>query len=426
MSKHFNPNAARGVRSVRADEGSLTQMFVDLNTNFEQFRAAMEDKDKEVAKRFDDVVTTEKIDRINAAIGELQESHQAELDRINASVAAMNLNGVDGDGEPVTPEMREFTANFDDWVRTGGSVSEVEAAYDAEGVMAAMSVGSDPDGGYTAPIEWDREITRALHEVTPMRQYASVRNVTGQGYRHLFNTGGTDSGWVGETAARAETNTSTLVPYEFAFGEIYANPAATRSMLQDSLLNIEQFIADEVELEFSAQEATAFVSGDGVNKPKGIMQYTATAETALAANIRHPLGPIAEVNSGHATEITVNGLIDVVYDIPDERITPNSSWFANKKTFGTIRKMKNSEGDLIWQMPLQAGEPATILGHAVRSLTGMPNVAANSMPIGFGDMKRAYRIFDRAGVQVLRGPTNQETFRFVLHYETCGRWFVES
>lgn len=78
--------------------------------------------------------------------------------------------------------------------------------------------------------------------------------------------------------------------------------------------------------------------------------------------------------------------------------------------------MKNSEGDLIWQMPLQAGEPATILGHAVRSLTGMPNVAANSMPIGFGDMKRAYRIFDRAGVQVLRDPLTKKPF--VLFYTT--------
>lgn len=416
MSKHFNPKKARGTIAVRADESNLTQMFVDLNATFEQFRASIDEKDAELAKRFDDVVTTEKIDRINAAIGDLQESHQAELDRINASVAALGLNGTDGGGEAVSPEMREFNASFEDWFRTGGSVSEVEAAYDAEGVMAAMSVGSDPDGGYTAPVEWDREITRALREVTPMRQYASVRNVTGQGYRHLFNTGGTDSGWVGEEAARPETNTSQLLPYEFAFGEIYANPAATRSMLQDSLLNIEQFIADEVELEFAAQEANAFVSGDGVNKPKGIMQYTETAETALAANLRHPLGHIKEVNSGHATDITVDGLIDVLYDVPDERITPNSSWFANKKTFGQIRKMKNNDGDLIWQMPLQAGEPATILGHTVRALSGMPNVAANAMPIGFGDMKRAYRIFDRAGVQVLRDALTKKPF--VLFYTT--------
>ncbi|MBN9047649.1 MAG: phage major capsid protein, partial [Rhizobiales bacterium] len=172
--------------------------------------------------------------------------------------------------------------------------------------------------------------------------------------------------------------------------------------------------AGEVDLEFGQQEGVAFLNGDGVNKPKGILRFDAATETALPAAERHPLGPVLEVNSGAAAGLTPDGLIDLIYDLPSERITPTSAFYANRKTHAAIRKMKDGQDNYLWQPPFQAGEPAQVLGYAARDLSGMPDIAANTIPVIFGDMAMGYRIFDRIGVQVLRDPYTKKPY--VLFY----------
>lgn len=412
---------ASGAVAVRANgDDQLTELFTQLSTGFEEFKATMEEKSQGVEKRFDDVVTSEKLERINADISKAQELHEQELAKINAALSSLEINGGGDGGEQVSPEMVEFNTAFDEFIRTGSQESEakVKAAMRSGGVMAAMSVGSDPDGGVTAPVEWDRKITDKLKIVSEMRRYAQTQTVGGQGYRHAYNKRGMAAGWVGETAGRPGTDTGEFALYDFAFGEVYANPGVTQGLLDDSAIDIEAYVANEVDEEFASLEGIAFVSGDGVNKPKGVMQYSAAAEGALAANLQHPLGPVSEINSGHVSQVTADGLIDLVYDVPDKRMSDQSSFYANKTTHGEIRKLKNADGDYIWQPPFQAGQPATILGHGARTLSGMPDIAANAMPILFGDLGRAYRIFDRKGVRVLRNPYSNAPY---VHFYTTKR-----
>jgi len=367
---------------------------------FEEFKAKHDDDLK-------DVVRQEEVDRINATIGEQIKA----IDEINAKIALADISPASVNNNDA-PEMKAYKADFDRFVRTGAREEDLRLACRTGGVMAAMSVGSDPDGGLTAPIEWDRTITDQLVTVIPMRQFASSQTVKGRGFKRLYNLHGASSGWVGETDARPETNTPTLAEYEYAFGEVYANPAVTQHILEDSEINIASYLAGEVALEFAKQEGAAFLNGDGVNKPKGILKYTATDENAAAK--KHPLGHIEEVKSGDANSLTADGLIDLVYSIPSERVTNKSVFYLNRATHAILRQMKDGQGNYLWQPPFQAGQPAQVLGYGVRELNGMPDIAANTTPIIFGDMAQGYRIFDRVGTQVLRDPYTKKPY--VLFY----------
>ncbi|MBR7653280.1 phage major capsid protein [Brucella oryzae] len=407
MTKHFNSRKVRGIVAVRAETGDIKAAIDGVNRAFEEFKAEHTKEIKDIKAGLGDVVQNEKVDRINEQLGVMS----AAIDDLNVKMALGNVPGKEGENE--TAEMKEYKADFNEWVRTGEGEGKIRSA-NKSGVMASMSVGSNPDGGYTAPVEWDRQITDKLAVVSPMRRFASIQNVRGQGFKHLYNMHGAGSGWVGETDASPETATPQFAEYSFKFGEIYANPGVTQILLEDSEIDIAAYLAGEVDLQFAQQEGVAFLSGDGVNKPKGVLMYDATAEGALPAGEKHPLGPVLEVNTGDAAELTADGLIDLVYAIPSERITPSSAFYLNRKTHSVVRKMKDGQGNYLWQPPYQAGQPAQILGYAANELSGMPDVAAAAIPVIFGDMAQGYRIFDRLGVQVLRDPYTKKPY--VLFY----------
>ncbi len=197
----------------------------------------------------------------------------------------------------------------------------------------------------------------------------------------------------------------TFKPLDFDVGEIYANPAATQTILDDAEINLESWLANEVETEFSLQETKAFISGDGDKKPHGLLTY---AEGAANAK-RHPLGAIEVIPSGDANKITTDALIDLTDALP-QTLGQNASFMMNRKTRGAVRKLKDADGNYIWQPSLQQGVPPTLLGYPVHIISEMPDVAANSLPIAFGDYKRAYVIIDRIGVRVLRDPFSKKPY----------------
>lgn len=368
--------------------------------------------------------TRDKLDRIDAALSEVT----AAIDKNVIELAALKANGLGniGDKSQETEAQRKYRSDYFTWASTGEGEAVLKAAARDPEIIADASVGSDPNGGYTVPIEWDRSITDKRREVSPMRRYASSQTVRGQGFKRLYNIGGTTSGWVGETAARPKTDGSQFAEYAFSFGELYANPAATQAILDDSEIAFEAWISSEVNGEFARQEGVAFVSGDGVSKPKGILNFTAADEAALAASLRHPLGPIAEVKSGDADELTADGLIDLVYGLPEDR-SQGAALYANRKTHATVRKMKDGQGNYLWQPPFQADQPAMVLGAPIRELSGLPDVAAGAIPILYGNMAEAYRIFDRMGTRLLRDPYTNKPY--VMFYTTArvggGLWNPE-
>lgn len=316
-----------------------------------------------------------KLEKVEAAL----DTHQKEIEDAHTKLAASQL------GDPGAGlRDKEYSAAFKAHMKRGE-------------VQAALNKGTDADGGYLAPIEWDRTITDKLTLVSPIRQLATVQTISTSGFKKVFNLGGTSSGWVGETAARPGTNNPTFGALDFIPGEIYANPSTTQQILDDAEINLESWLAAEVQTEFAKQEGTAFVSGDGVNKPFGMLTYVTGAANAA----KHPFGAIALVNSGDAALIKSDSIMDLIYSLPSA-FTGNARFTMNRKTQGAVRKLKDGQGNYLWQPSYVAGQPATLAGFPVTEVPDMPDVAANAKPVMFGDFKQGYLIVDRIGVRVLR------------------------
>ena len=389
---YYTPNLGAMPRAivgstVRADASDPKALIGQLQNAFEEFKKAQDEK---LAAKADDVVLNNKIDALNDTMSDIEAA-------LNEKIAAATAVSPQGDMEPTNPEyMKAFKAH----TRKGE-------------VQAAMTVGTDADGGYLAPIEWDRTVTNALKQRSPIRDNAQVITISGTGFSRVYNDGVVGSGWVGETAARPETTTPGLSTLNFETGELYANPAISQKALDDVAIDLEQWIRDEVSGEFAIQENIAFLSGDGSNKPHGLLTYVTGAANAA----RHPFGAIATVDGSDATLATSDDLFDVVYDLPGER-SGNAKWFMNKATKGVIRKMKDGDGTYLWQPGAQVGEPATLLGYPVVEVPGMPDIGASAVPALFGDMERTYLVVDRVGLRVLRDPYTNKPF---VHFYSTKR-----
>jgi HK97 family phage major capsid protein len=277
----------------------------------------------------------------------------------------------------------------------------------------AMSVGSNPDGGYLVPSEVETEIGKRLTLISPIRSIAGVREISANVYKKPFMTAGPAVGWVGETDVRAQTNSATLAELSFPAMELYAMPAATATLLEDTAVNIDEWIAGEVEQVFAAQEGTAFVSGDGTNKPKGFLSYTTIAEASWAWT---KIGYVATGTAGDFdADAPIDAIIDLVYALKSG-YRQNGNFVMNRKTQAAVRKLKDADGQYLWSPPLQAGGRASLLTFPVIEAEDMPDIAANAYPIAFGDFRRGYLVVDRQGVRVLRDPFSAKPY--VLFYTT--------
>src|SRR3954451_10590484 len=190
-------------------------------------------------------------------------------------------------------------------------------------------------------------------------------------------------------------------------------PAATATLLEDSSVNIDQWLAGEVDQVFAEQEGIAFVTGDGVNKPKGFLAAT------TVANASWSWGNIGYIASGAAGAFPASNpsdvLIDLIYSLR-AGYRQNATFVMNRKTQSAVRKFKNADGDYLWQSPATATGRSTLIGFPLVDAEDMPDVAANSLSIAFGDFRRGYLIIDRQGVRVLRDPYSAKPY--ILFYTT--------
>jgi HK97 family phage major capsid protein len=217
---------------------------------------------------------------------------------------------------------------------------------------------------------------------------------------------------VAETGERTQTTSPQLAMIEFPTAELYANLAATQVLLDDAFVNVDEWIAGEVDTAFSAQERSAFISGNGTNKPKGLLSYTLIAEAS------HTWDKIGYIATGAAGAFPTTGAVDKLLDLayaPRAEFRQNARFVLNRKTLSAIRKLKDADNRYIWQ-PESQQAGATILGYPVTEIEEMPDIGADAFAIAFGDFARGYMIVDRAGVRVLRDPYSAKPY--VLFYVT--------
>lgn len=385
---------------IKAVPETMTAAFDDFMEAFEAFKETNERRLGEIEQKMTaDVVTRDKVDRINRAMDE----QKRVLDQLALKKARPALGG----SSEGSPEVAEHKAAFSAYMRRGD-----DAALRAlEG--KAMSVGSAADGGYLVPPETDTEIGRRLSAASPIRALATVRQVSGTVLKKPFATTGMAAGWVAETAARPQTGNAQLAELSFPTMELYAMPAATPALLDDAAVDVESWIASEIDIVFGEQEGTAFVSGDGTNKPKGFLSYTNVAESSWS------WGNIGYIATGAAGAFKASNpsdtLFDTIYALKAGH-RQNGTFVMNRKTQGAIRKFKDADGNYLWRPPASAGQPASLLGFAIAEAEDMPDIAADSFSIAFGDFRSGYLVVDRTGVRVLRDPYSAKPY--VLFYTT--------
>jgi len=389
------------VVETKSISDDVASAFEDFARAFEAFKDANDTRLSEIETRLSsDVVTEEKLARIDTALDDAKR----RLDRMALDRSRPPLGR--GEGAPRDPAQAEHKAAFHAYMRSG------EAAGLKVLEVKALSAGSGPDGGYLVPDNVETEVLRRLSAISPIRAISSVRVISGGQYRRAFSTTGPSTGWVGETSARPQTAGPTLSEMSFPAMELYAMPAATQTLLDDAVVDIDRWIAEEVETAFAEQEGAAFVHGDGVNKPKGFL----AADTV--ENEIWEWGMLGAVHAGGASFPSSNPsdvLVELVYALK-AGYRQNASFVMNRKTQSAIRKFKDQNGQYLWAPPASLGQSATLMGFPVVEAEDMPDIAAGSCAVAFGDFRRGYLIVDRAGMRVLRDPYSAKPY--VLFYTT--------
>jgi HK97 family phage major capsid protein len=378
----------------------FNELSAEMQKSLTEFRSYVEREIKEVkANGAAAPETKEALDRLNKRIDELQA--KAERPAPNAP------NG----------EKSEYAKAFDKFVRTG----------DESGVQKSMDTtgNSGADGGYTIPTELDRQIYNLALNQCPMRQIATVISVSSDNYQKLVNIHGAATGWVAETAARTATNAPQFARVTPSMGEVYANPQVTQKLLDDSAFSIEGFLASELADAFAMAEGTAFITGDGTNKPKGILAGTvaATADGARA------FGSIEAVKTGVAGNWPASTPADIIFTLVyalKAAHRQGSVFMTNKALLGELRKFKDSTNNYIWQPSLVAGQPSMLLGYPVYECEDIAAKGASSLSLVFGNIKRAYTIVDRIGTRVLRDPFTNKPYVGFYTTKRVGGMLVDS
>jgi HK97 family phage major capsid protein len=375
-------------------------IIADLNQAFTAFKDANDERLAQIETKLSaDVLTQEKLTRIDRALDETKR----RLDRASLDMARPRMGArTELDGEAL-----QHKSAFNLYMRAG----------EASGLKAleakALSASSGPDGGYLVPIPAEREILRRLAHLSPIRSIASVREISTHALRKAYSLQGPAAGWVAEADPRPQTGNQQIADMTFPAMELYAMPAATQTLLDDSVVDIEQWVAEEVQTVFAEQEGAAFVNGNGVNRPQGFLSYPSVSDANWT------WGKIGYVVTGAAGGFPATNpsdiLLNVVYSLR-AGYRQNGKFVMGRRTQSLIRQFKTTTGEYLWAPPATAGAQASLLNFPVVEAEDMPDPAADSFSVAFGDFERGYVVVDRVGIRILRDPYSAKPY--VLFYTT--------
>ncbi|MER9092225.1 phage major capsid protein [Mesorhizobium sp. M0700] len=287
-----------------------------------------------------------------------------------------------------------------------------------ENELKDYSVGTDPQGGYVVMPQRSETMMKRLFNATPMRRLSRVITLdAADSWEEPVDPSDIGGTWVGETESRPETDSGSLGLLTIPVNEIYALQKVTQKLLDTSYLNIGQWIDGKIADKFARSEGLAFVSGDGVKKPRGFMSYAAdsvaTGDETRAWNV------LQYVISGAATTVTADSLRDVYWSLKAGYRT-NASWVMASSTANALDKLKDGNGDYLWRSGMTAGSPPLLLNAPVEFDENMPAIGAGLFPIAFGDFKVGYTIIDRLGLRPLRDPYTAKPHVLFYTYKRVG------
>jgi HK97 family phage major capsid protein len=320
--------------------------------------------------------------------------HQEErLTMLNAKTMSYGRPALSARAEVEAPHQKAFNA----YLRSGDDDGLRGLTLEGK----AMSTAVAADGGYLVDPQTSERIQSLLLSTSSLRSVANVVQVEATSFDVIVDRSEVGSGWATETAATTETATPVIERISIKLHELAAMPKASQRLLDDSAFDVEGWLAEKIATRFVRAEAAAFINGDGVDKPKGILLPTKVADASWTwGNIGYvPTGAAADF----ATTNPADCIISLVYALGAD-YRANGTFLMNSKTVGAVRKMKDGDGRFLWSDGLAAGEPSRLMGYPVVVSEDMPDIAANAYAIAFGDFRSAYTIAERPDLRILRDP----------------------
>lgn len=397
-----------------AGNPSETKAAVDRMMNaFEEFKQANDQRLAALERKgSSDVLTEEKLQKIEGVIASTENINQKlTLAEQQAKQAADNFNEVKTQLEAIETKFGRMRApNVDPKVQLKQTVDlwarGVVGAYqdglpnipeeqrkaldDVTAQYKALSISNDTTGGYLAPAEFVAEIIKGVTEVSPVRSLVRLRTTASKSVMIPKRTGQFAARRTGETDTRTETDGLRFGMVEVNAPEMYAIIDIHEQNLEDSAFDLEAEIRFEAQEQFEVREGLEFVSGAKSDEMEGVLVNAG----------------IGSVNSGHATELTGDGVLKLYHELKTA-YARNAVWALNRKSLGAIRRLKDNQGQYLWMPGLAQGQPNVINGAAYAELPDMPDVGAGAAPVAFGDFRRGYTMLDRIAMSMLRDPFTQ-------------------
>ncbi len=411
-----------------------------LGRTFEEFKVAYDQEIVEIKKNgVASGETKAQVAKIETTIDDLKTQMEAATKRADAIETEVNRAGMGG-APMMDMAARKAVAKFFSAVQQkrieptdkdldieayARYVDAFEAAVRANlnmdmlssDLRNAASVGSDPDSSLFVPAEQSTEIEKRIFDTSPMRQIARVIPIGKGAWEAPFRASkGISGGWVGEMGGRPATGTATGGVQRIPVHGQYAYPEITQDMLDDAVIDIADMIVEETSEEMSRTENVGFVNGNGVLKPRGFLDYG--TDSVITADVTRSWGVLQYVASGAAGAWPVSGsaddpnaLIDLIAAL-NPTYRQGALFTMNRTVEASVRKLKDADGRyLVGFGDLRDSVTGfNLLNFPVTNLEDMPDLAANSFSIGFGNWRRGYYIIDRLGFRVLRDPYTNKPF----------------
>ena len=386
----------------------LDKFSADLTTR----QAAMDEQVASSKKITDEI--NKRMDEIELAakrIGQRGSTGSSEADRklieeymgFKSAVAAgqqKTLNWrqrVELENDVKFDELKEYNKAFNEFLHVD------EKALSADGYKA-LQVGIDVDGGYTVTPFMSSRVSMRLFESDPMRQLCSVETIGTDALELMGDDDEAGADWEGETVSTTNSETPKMFKLRIPVHIMATRPRVTQMLLDDSNINIESWLANKVADKFSRTEGAAFITGTGNGQPTGCGTYSAWSSAGV-----YERGKIEQVNSGHATQFTTDGLIDLKYSMIEQYLN-RGTFVTNRLNVRDIMKLKDGDGQYIWRPGITEGQPAMLLGLPFRMATTVATAAASALAMYLADWREAYLIVDRQGINIQRDPYTAKPF----------------
>ncbi len=386
-------------------ETVIKELAEKINKDFNSFKESNDTRLDAIEKKGTAGADREaKVDKMADDMSKLEEKYQK-------METALNRPGA-GSEDPKQEEGKQAELakeGMESYLRKRRMTDEQHAAYvksfgknyASMEEFKALSVDSNPDGGFFVRPEISTQMTKKIFESSPMRQLADSLTISSDAFEEVYDNDEPESGWVGERETRGDSNNNQVKMIRIPTHALFSQPKATQKILDDSAIDIESWHQGKVIGKFGRDEATAFISGNGVSRPRGITTYTSGDD----------FDKIEQVASGSSGVVVADGLIDLQNSLLEE-FQKNATFMMKRATATAVRKLKDGQGRYLWSTSgnLTEGILFSLLGNPVRYANDMPAIAADSLSIAYGDFRAGYLIIDRLGIRVLRDPFTSKGF----------------